>query len=194
MKAFDAQQELYGSSDILLMALRNPKGTVFEKDFLLKLQDLTKRLEALPQADTVTSLTNTDYIRGEGDSIVVSPLVGDDFTGTPEEINALKKGLLSWDLYKGSLVSDDYRSTQILVSIRDFGDQDKQGKSPQVDNKQVIYEEIQRILVETGISNQDVYLAGFPVMAVLLSKNMSKDLMFLIPLVLLVLIIYNSRV
>lgn len=189
MKAFDAQQELYGSSDILLMALRNPKGTVFEKDFLLKLQDLTKRLEALPQADTVTSLTNTDYIRGEGDSIVVSPLVGDDFTGTPEEINVLKKGLLSWDLYKGSLVSDDYRSTQILVSIRDFGDQDKQGKSPQVDNKQVIYEEIQRILVETGISNQDVYLAGFPVMAVLLSKNMSKDLMFLIPLVLLVLII-----
>jgi len=190
VKAYDAQQELYGSPVIMLMALKNPQGTVFEKDFLLKVKNLTARLEALPQAESVTSLTNIEYIRSEDDSVVVSPLVGEDFTGTPEQIRTVKEGILSWDLYHGSLVSKDYRSTQILITIKGSLDAELASRDgPPIDNKQVIYKEIQKILHESDMGNLQVYMAGFPVMAVLLSQNMAKDLVFLIPLVVLVIVL-----
>ena len=190
VKAYDAQEAIYGSPVIMLMAIKNPRGTVFEKEFLLKVKDLTARIEALSQTESVSSLTNTDYIRGDGDSVIVAPLVGDDFTGTPEEIRIVKEGIQSWDLYQGSLVSKDYRSTQLLITIKSslHAEQDLR-KSPSVDNKQVAYKEIMNILQEIDMGNLQVYVAGFPVMAVLLSQNMVKDLIFLIPLVVLVIIL-----
>jgi len=190
VKAYEAQQDLYGSQIIMLMALKNPGGTVFEKDFLLKVKELTSRLQALPLTESVTSLTNTDYIRGEGDSIVVSPLAGKDFTGTPAEVNALKEGVLSWDLYHGSLVSKDFQSTQILITIKPAADNEAApANGPPVDNKKVMYADVQKVLSEIDLGNLQVYLAGMPVMAVLMSINMAKDLVLLIPLVVLVIVL-----
>lgn len=187
VKAYDAQQELYGSQVISLMALKNPTGTVFEKDFLLKVRELTARIAELPEADSVTSLANTESIQAEGDSIVVRPLMADDFTGTPAEIQALKEGVLGWDLYRKSLVSEDFRSTQILIAIKGSVSASEPGAAP-VDNKKVIYGKIQQVLAEVGTDGYEVYQAGTPVMAVLMSQNMVKDLVVLIPLVILVVV------
>jgi len=188
VKAYMAQQDLYGSQVIMLMALKNTKGVIFEKEFLLKLKDLTQRLENLPLTNAVTSLTNTDYIRGEGDSIVVSPLAGKDFTGTPQEIKTIKEGILSWDLYHRSLVSDDYKSTQILISIKTSLEKTAEGVTPK-DNKKIMYEDIQKLLKQMEMKDVEVFLAGTPVMAVLMSQNMTKDLVVLIPLVVLIIIL-----
>lgn len=188
VRAYEDQQDLYGSQVVMLMGLKNPSGTVFEKTFLLKVKELTARLEKLPLADSVTSLTNTDSIRGEGDSIVVKPLVSEDFSGTPAEIEALKEGVLGWDLYRRSLVSDDFRSTQVLVAIKTAMSQTNQA-GPPVDNKKLMYADIQKVLSEVGTEGLEVYLAGTPVMAVLMSQNMTKDLVVLIPLVVLVIVV-----
>lgn len=187
VKAYDAQQELYGSQVISLMALKNPTGTVFEKDFLLKVRELTNRIAELPEADSVTSLANTDSIQADGDSIVVRALMDENFTGTPEEIQALKEGVLGWDLYRKSLVSEDFRSTQILIAIKGSVAASDPGAAP-VDNKKVIYGKIQQVLAEVGTDGYEVYQAGTPVMAVLMSQNMVKDLVVLIPLVILVVV------
>lgn len=187
VKAYEAQQDLYGSQTISLMALKNPTGTVFDKAFLLKLRELTEKIAALPETDSVTSLANTDSIQAEGDSIVVKPLMGDDFTGTAEQIASLKEGVLSWDLYRKSLVSDDFRSTQILIAIKASMEVSAPGVAP-IDNKKVIYGKIQQVLAEVGTNGYEVYQAGTPVMAVLMSQNMVKDLVVLIPLVILVVV------
>ena len=55
-------------------SLKNTYGTVFEKDFILKVKEITERITDLKYTDSVMSITNADYISGEVDSIVVSSL------------------------------------------------------------------------------------------------------------------------
>lgn len=190
VKAYEAHQDVYGSQVVMLMALKNTRGTVFEKDFLLRLKDLTVRLENLPLADSVNSLTNTDFIRGEGDAVLVTPLAGEDFAGTPEQIRIMKEAILGWDLYHRSLVSDDFKSTQIMITIKaDMTKHDEPSDAPPRDVKKVMYDDIQKVLGESDLAGVEVHLAGTPVLAVLMSKNMTKDLVVLIPLVVLIIIL-----
>ena len=65
----------------------------------------------------VTSIMSTQYIRAEGDAIVVDDIVPAGFSGTQEEIAELRRRVASWDMLRGSIISDDLSATQIVVSL-----------------------------------------------------------------------------
>jgi predicted RND superfamily exporter protein len=108
------------------------------------------------------------------------------FQGTQAEITELKKRVLSWELYHRSLVSDDFKSTQILVTIKSIGAQQTKGRP--IDPKKEVYTDIQEALAGMDLKDIEVYQSGLPTISVLLSKNMQKDLVVLIPLVILIIV------
>jgi predicted RND superfamily exporter protein len=171
--------DTFGSSLFILIGLERKYGTVFEREFLNRIEDFVNWVEGIPIAENVKAITNTDYITSDGDSIVVEKLAG-DFSGTSGEIAELKRRILSWDMYERSLVSDDFTATQVLVPL-DVSSDDA-GKPEVIANFILIRDKALEMF--DGLAN--VYVTGMPVISATINEAITADLRLLVPLVIVV--------
>ncbi|GHV32519.1 antibiotic transporter [Spirochaetia bacterium] len=178
----DHFEETFGNNVSILIALERPSGSVFDPEFTMLMKEYIKKVKFFEFVDDVSSLMTTDYITADGDTILVTNLVGDDFSGTQEEITLLQQRIASWDLYEGSIVSDDLTSTQIIISL-DVPEADA-GKPAVIATLFSIRDMAQEMF--SGFA--DVYVSGIPVLSATISETMLHDIVYLIPLVLVVLL------
>jgi len=172
--------ETFGGQVMILVGLERPYRTVFEKNFLSRIRDFSQAVENTEYVKSVNSIMSTQYITGDSDSIVVSDLVPEDFSGTDEEITELKRRIASWDLFSNSLVSDDLSATQILITLNavtaDF-------TRPEVTRS---IEKIRKIAGEIFSGVAEVYFTGQPIINTTINKSIIADNLLLIPLVVIV--------
>ena len=180
MKRID---DTFGSQIVILVGLERRHGTIFDADFLNKVRSFSAAVGKIGIVESATSIVSTDYITGAGDSIIVEPLVAESFTGTSEEIALLKDRLTSWDLYSRALVSDDFSSTQILVNL-DIPPEDA-GKPEVV----AVHKSIKRLAEQAGFADTNIYITGMPVFSSVVNDATRNDLIFLVPLVVLVVVL-----
>jgi predicted RND superfamily exporter protein len=175
--------ENFGSSFFILVGLEREYGTVFDREFLSRIREYTRTIQEISIVKEVTSLISADYITSDGDAIVVEKLVGDNFSGSPEEIAKLKRRLLSWDMYDRALFSDDFTATQILIPLTINSDE---VASKEITEK---FMQIRDIARETFSGLATVYVTGMPVIAATVNEAMNADLILLVPLVILVVLL-----
>ncbi|MDR0553722.1 MAG: MMPL family transporter [Treponema sp.] len=175
--------DTFGSSLFILIGLERRYGAIFEPAFLNRVREYVEWVDAIEITGTVASIMNSDYITGDGDSIIVEPLVSDSFSGSPEEIEELKRRLLSWDMYKRSLVSDDYTATQILAPLTVTAENG--GRREVIDSFVLIRDKAREMFAEEAA----VYVTGLPVMTATINEAIKADLYLLIPLVILVVVV-----
>jgi uncharacterized protein len=172
--------ETFGGQVMILVGLERPYRTVFEKNFLSRIRDFSQAVENTEYVKSVNSIMSTQYITGDSDSIVVSDLVPEDFSGTDEEITELKRRIASWDLFSNSLVSYDLSATQILITLdavtADF-------THPEVMRS---IEKIRKIAGEIFTAEEEVYFTGQPIINAIINNSMIADNILLIPLVVIV--------
>ncbi|MDR1029694.1 MAG: MMPL family transporter [Treponema sp.] len=175
--------DTFGSSLFILVGLEREYGTVFDQEFLARIRDYVDRIREIEIVGTVNSIISTDYITGEGDAVVVESLVGDDFSGTLEEITELKRRVLSWDLYRRALISDDFSATQILIPLEITAE--NAGRPDVVasflDIRDIAREMFQDLAV--------VHVAGMPVISSAINEAVQQDLLLLVPLVIAVVLV-----
>ncbi len=135
----------------------------------------------MPGIDEVSSLLSTDYITGEGDSIVVRPIVPDGFAGTAEEVAETKRRVLSWDAYERSLVSEDLSATQVVVTLTVTAEE--AGGPVSLAALEKIKSVAHEVFDGTGT---EVYVAGLPVFSSDVNRSTRTDIRMLVPLVILV--------
>lgn len=174
--------ETFGSQIMVLVGLERRSGTVFDREFLLALREFDAKVGELDIVDSVSSIVSTDYIDGLGDSVIVSPLIASDFSGKPEEISRLKEKLLGWDMYRRALISDDFTATQVVVAL-DVGTDDA-GSPATIEG----YERIRALADSIGFTTTNVYMAGLPVISAEVNVATKKDLLFLVPMVIVVVV------
>ncbi|MCL1930700.1 MAG: MMPL family transporter [Treponema sp.] len=172
--------ETFGGQTMILVGLERPYKTVFEKKFLESIRDFAQAAETVNLIKSVNSIMSTQYITGDGDSIVVTDLVPEDFAGTAEEITELRRRIASWDLFRGALVSDDLSAAQILVTL-DVLTEDM--SSPEVTRT---YLTIRNLAEEIFAGEANVYFTGQPVMNAVINEKIITDNVVLIPLVVIV--------
>ncbi len=186
--AISDMTKTYGSQVFMLIGLESRSGDIFNPDKFKKMKELTEKLKKLPNAASVTGIMDTQYIRAEGKDIVVDPLVPADFSGTPAEIALVKEKILSWDVYRRSLVSDDYTSTEIMINLDSSTDDSANWKN-NIDPKRILYAQVKDVIASTDLGGFNVYISGMPVFTVLFTDNLRKDLVTLVPLVILVVVV-----
>ncbi|MDR2501609.1 MAG: MMPL family transporter [Treponema sp.] len=170
----------FGSSLFVLIGLERKYGSVFEGDFLNLMREFISRIEEISIVKESNSLVTADYITAEEGAIAVKKLVGDDFSGTGPEIAELKRRVLSWDLYRRTLVSDDFTATQILIPLDiDFEDAGK----PEVIRSFLYIRDLARDLFA---GHAEVYVTGLPVISATINEAVHADLVLLVPLVIAV--------
>ncbi|MDR0590197.1 MAG: MMPL family transporter [Spirochaetaceae bacterium] len=180
---FEYIDDTFGSSLFILVGLERKYGTIFDAQFLNQIKTYVGRIEEIAIVDPVNSIISTDYITGSGDTIVVEKLVGENFSGTPEEIAELKRRLLSWELYERALVSDDFTATQIMVPL-DIP-MDEAGRADVVES----FIKIRDLARETFAGSAEVYVTGIPVLSATVNEAIQADLILLVPLVIIVVLL-----
>jgi len=177
----DYVEDTFGSQVMILVGLERRYGTVFDAPFIEQIRDYESRLATVPGIDEVSSLLSTDYITGEGDSIVVRPIVPDGFAGTAEEVAETKRRVLSWDAYERSLVSEDLSATQVVVTLTVTAEE--AGGPVSLAALEKIKSVAHEVFDGTGT---EVYVAGLPVFSSEINRSTRMDIRMLVPLVILV--------
>jgi predicted RND superfamily exporter protein len=174
--------DTFGSQMYILVGLERRYKSVLDADFLKALRAYGDEVSKVPLVGEVTSIVTTDYIGGSAEGISVEPLVPEGFTGSEEDLALVRDRLLEWDMYRRALVSDDFRSTQVLVEL-DIGSEDA-GK-PEV---MKAHTKIKQLAERAGFEDTNIYVAGLPVLSSATNEATSADLRTLIPLVMLTVI------
>ena len=113
LTVYDDFKKQFGTDELVVVAIEAP--TVFDLDFLHKLENLHKELsENVPHLADITSLVNARNTRGEADRLVVEDLL-EHFPQTDAEIAALKERVMSNPLYVNRLVSPDASMNVVVI-------------------------------------------------------------------------------
>ncbi|MFO7731552.1 MAG: MMPL family transporter, partial [Spirochaetia bacterium] len=178
--AFENTTDLFGSSMILGVGIKFDRQTVFTAEHLQLVRELTEQFESFDHVESVMSLSNTDYIEGTAEGMQVSPLAGEDFQGTEEQILQMKEKLFNWDIYEGTLYSEDFTATQILVTFED---------ELEAAQRSALYYQIEDAMKAIEDPPIEYHIAGNPAITVLITDNMKGDMSTLIPLVVIVVLL-----
>jgi len=172
--------DAFGGQVIILVGLERPYKSIFDREFLQRIKEFSLAVEKVAFVKSINSIMSTQYITGDAESIIVSDLVPDDFSGTQDEIAELKRRIGSWDLFRGSIVSDDLAATQVLITFDVFTEDFSRPEVVQSLNK------IKRLAGEIFTKEEIVYFAGQPILNATINESIIMDNLVLIPLVILV--------
>lgn len=104
----------FGTDEIIVIAFQT--DDVFSVESLRLIDGMSQRLETLPHVRRVLSLTTTDIVYGEGDTVHFGSLV-EDIPSTPEEMRIIKHRALDDPIVPGTLISRDGRNAAIVAQI-----------------------------------------------------------------------------
>ena len=172
--------KIFGDSVPLLIGIQRRYSTIIDYKFLEKMQELDKQLLALPLVKSVVSLTTTTHIEAAGDSIVSGKLVPEHLAGSPEELNTITERLRSLDTYNRSLVSDDLKATQTIIFLN--VKQEESGSPETI----AVCRKVMSIAEKWDFPDSVAYVTGAPVFSEIVNEATSHDLMFLVPIVVIV--------
>ncbi len=181
LKMLDTEEQ-FGSMITTAVALEAKGKTILTPEYIDVIDRLTKRFESIDSVESVKSLTNIDYIEGVDGALVAGTLLGNEYTGSTQDITSIKEKLNSWgELYDRVIISEDQRAVQIQITlIKGATDQQKQNMLDSI--YEILHE-------ETADFNLGTRVYGDPVISEQAKIFMLKDLRYLIPLVVLVVLL-----
>ena len=122
--AFERMQNVYSKEDSVVFAITTDKGSIFNKDTLNGIKDLTKKAWKIPFSSRVDSITNFQHTEAIEDDLIVRDLVTKKAKLTGKELEKIKRVAFSEPLIAGNLVSKNEIMTAINVKVN------LPGKSP----------------------------------------------------------------
>lgn len=125
-QAFEKIQNVYSKDDSALIVIAPSDGTVFKKETLAGIVELTDKAWKTPYSSRVDSITNFQYSYAEEDDLIVKDLV---FKNELEGLNSskllkIKSVALNEPLLKGRILSENAGITAVNITVN------LPGKSP----------------------------------------------------------------
>jgi len=102
VKIYDYLGETFGGNDIALVALKT--SDVFKREILQAMRDFARRVETIPEVDTVLSLTEIIDIKQNEWGVEVGDLFARGELPSQAEIDKLRDYILRKEMYTLSLI------------------------------------------------------------------------------------------
>ena len=115
--ALNTLENTYSSSDAALIAIAPREGSVFTREVLGAIQEMTDTAWRAPYASRVDSLTNYSHSRASEDTLTVAPLVEDAGSLDDDELVEIRDIALGASELAGRQVSFDGRVAGLMVTI-----------------------------------------------------------------------------
>lgn len=172
--------DIFGEDVPILIGIERRFSTIIDKEFLDEVRQLDEKLKEIELVKNTVLITNTTHIDIGEEGIVSEPIIPPDFSGTEEEIKAIKHKLRSWDMYERSLVSEDLHATQILVFLNITNEESGSPETIAACRK------IMKLTDSWNFPDSKIYLTGTPIFNEIVNEATAHDLSFLVPLVIIV--------
>ncbi len=117
LAALNTLETTYGASNRALIAIAPQKNSVFTRDTLRAVEELTEAAWKTPYSTRVDSLTNYSHSRASGDDLIVAPLVEDAGALTDAELGNIRDVALNAIEVAGRLVSRDEKAAGLVISF-----------------------------------------------------------------------------
>ena len=117
LAALDALEETYSSSNTALVAVAPREGSVFTRETLAAIEELTDAAWQAPWATRVDSLTNFSHSEASEDDLVVEPLVEDAPSLGDDDLARIEGIALGSIELAGRLVSHDGRVGGLAINF-----------------------------------------------------------------------------
>lgn len=169
VKVFNHISDEYAGNSLAIVMLETEN--VFSIEILTQLNYLTSEFKLIDGVTNVTSLINVIDIRKGEEGIEVGPLI-DEYNLPQSEIELikLKDYVLSKEIYRGHIISEDGKTTLIIGRLQSNLDQTK------------IAQKIKEVVQKSNFRGK-VYFAGVPFQVMEVSDIIRTDLLTLIPIV-----------
>ena len=122
MATFLEYQQDFGGANKVLVALKNSDGTIFEKEFMEKLRQVTEEVFYIKgvERSSVTSLftPNVRYNEVVEDGFRGGNIVSADFAGTPEQLDQVRENLMKSD-WIGRIVANDQTAAMVVATLQE---------------------------------------------------------------------------
>ncbi|QQS50724.1 MAG: MMPL family transporter [Bacteroidota bacterium] len=106
--------ELFGNSDYVFLMVE--AQDIIDHDVLKYMQNLGKDIEQnLPFVKDYMGITKVEYVRVEGDELIVEDLIGNEIPSDLEAIKVLKEKVLSKEIYSNRLISGDGKEAGLFI-------------------------------------------------------------------------------
>jgi len=165
----------FGANMMVFAVLDFTQTGVFGPESLALVQRMTDALDTVDEIYTVSSLTSIVDIRKTEYGVEVGDLIP-EIPQSREELEELKKYVLSKEMYVNTLVSSDAKYTTLVAYID--GDADEGVAA------QKVLEKIKEVAGE-----HPYYFGGDPAILVYMDIYMAEDLAFLVPLMMVVMVV-----
>ncbi len=174
VKEFKKIGEVFGGNSIAMVIIQS--DSVFSRGVLERIKTLEDAYRDIEGVGFTQSLISMIDIKKVEDGIEVSPLIGEDIPSDKKTLDSLRNYILSREMYKGVIVSDDGKYTAIIIRILEGYDRDK------------IALEIRK-RTEKLRNGLKVYYTGIPLIMTFVNEIILSDLKKLFPLTVILLII-----
>lgn len=176
-KYLDKIKDIFGTTgEYVIIGIVAPPGKdIFNQATLKKIRTISREADSLTGVDDVISPTEMDYIKGTEWGIEVNSVLGDRIPQSYQEMQQYKKRIMDNKIFEG-IVSKDGRAASIMVSLNEKAD------------KAALAKKIEKIAREEE-GPEKIYIGGKTVVDSSLGELMMRDLTYLIPLILLVIVI-----
>lgn len=181
--AFDVLEATYSASNTVLVAIAPQEGSVFTRETLGAIEELTEAAWQAPYSSRVNSLTNYSHSEAFGDDLVVAPLVDDAQSLSDIDLVRVQEIALNATELAGRLVSHDGRVSGLTINF----------VMPEVRDKAVFEttDYLNAMLDDARASHPDIayYLTGNVVLNRTLADAVAYDMGVLVPIAFLVIIV-----
>ena len=115
--ALEQLEDTYALSDAALVAVAPKDGTIFTREALVAIEELTERLWHTPYATRVDSITNYSHSEGFEEELVIEPLVDEAGILEEDDLDRIERIALGTLEVAGRFVSKDGRVAGLVVSV-----------------------------------------------------------------------------
>ena len=117
LAAFNALENTYSVSNTALIAIAPREGSVFTREALGAIEELTEAAWRTPYSSRVNSLTNYTHSEALEDDLVVAPLVEDAHALSDTDVARIEGIALDAAEIAGRLVAHDGRTTGVAINF-----------------------------------------------------------------------------
>ena len=186
LAAYDALEETYSASNAALIAIAPRRGSVFTREALGAVEELTEAAWRTPRSTRVDSLTNYSHSEAIDDDLVVEPLVDDARSLDEAGLARVEAIALNAIDVAGRLVAHDGRVAGLVINFA----------LPENPDAAVveITDHLDALVVEARASHPDLayHLTGDVVMNRAFAEATQDDLETLAPIVFLIIVVATA--
>ena len=186
LAAYDALEGTYSASNAALIAIAPRRGSVFTRETLGAVEELTEAAWRTPWSTRVDSLTNYSHSEAIDDDLVVEPLVDDARSLDEAGLTRVEAIALNAIDVAGRLVAHDGRVAGLVINFA----------LPENPDAAVveITDYLDALVVEARASHPDLayYLTGDVVMNRAFAEATQDDLETLAPIVFLIIVVATA--